>query len=210
MAIDQAHEQNNAYVKGDGGAVGLMDDTAALRRWSIAGPELSRLIQQFHTTVEGNDDANVKETHHEEYPSFQKVFTEQVKKVIEDMGNPFEEDSSDLIVLDTHDIMDSKVSDSLKSLESLGDTKFVEFVNRIKTPSMFYEPIKKNNIALFSRQCSPPLSKEKAAVQNMKEDCNLFSRLFISCQNRQCDLTDFFKHENQNSPPALAKNGQMH
>lgn len=47
-------------------------------------------------------------------------------------------------------------------------------------------------------------------MQNMKEDCNLFSRLFISCQNRQCDLTDFFKHENQNSPPALAKNGQMH
>ena len=81
MAIDQAHEQNNAYVKGDGGAVGLMDDTAALRRWSIAGPELSRLIQEFHTTVEGNDDANVKETHHEEYPSFQKVFKEQVLRL---------------------------------------------------------------------------------------------------------------------------------
>ena len=32
IAIDQAHEQNNASVKGDG-AVGLTENTAALRRW---------------------------------------------------------------------------------------------------------------------------------------------------------------------------------
>ena len=32
LAIDQAHEQNNASVKGDGGAAGLTEDHAALRR----------------------------------------------------------------------------------------------------------------------------------------------------------------------------------
>ena len=32
IAIDQAHEQNNASVKDDGGAVGLMENPAALRR----------------------------------------------------------------------------------------------------------------------------------------------------------------------------------
>ena len=31
MAIDQAHEQNNASVKGDGGAIGLTEDPSALR-----------------------------------------------------------------------------------------------------------------------------------------------------------------------------------
>ena len=30
FAIDQAHEQNNASVKGDGGAVGLTENPAAL------------------------------------------------------------------------------------------------------------------------------------------------------------------------------------
>ena len=29
IAIDQAHEQNNAIVKGDGGAIGLTEDPAA-------------------------------------------------------------------------------------------------------------------------------------------------------------------------------------
>ena len=44
MAIDQAHEQSNASVKGDGGAVGLTENPAALRRWMVSGPEMARLI----------------------------------------------------------------------------------------------------------------------------------------------------------------------
>ena len=37
VAIDQAHEQNNAAVKEDGGAVGLKEKPAALRRWMLCG-----------------------------------------------------------------------------------------------------------------------------------------------------------------------------
>ena len=53
MAIDQAHEQNNSIVKGDGGAVGLTQNPAALRRWMLAGPEITRLIQEFEKAVTG-------------------------------------------------------------------------------------------------------------------------------------------------------------
>ncbi len=48
------------------------------------------------------------------------------------------------------------------------------------------------------------------SLQTVKQDRNLFSSLFISCQNRQCDLNECFRHENQNSPPSLSQNGQMH
>ena len=44
IAIDQAHEQNNAVIKDDGGAIGLTEDPTALWRWMIAGPEVSRLV----------------------------------------------------------------------------------------------------------------------------------------------------------------------
>ena len=37
IPLDQAHDQNNAYVKGDGGAIGLTDNATALRRWMVAG-----------------------------------------------------------------------------------------------------------------------------------------------------------------------------
>ena len=38
IAIDQAHEQINTLVKGDGGTVGLTDNHSALLRWMVAGP----------------------------------------------------------------------------------------------------------------------------------------------------------------------------
>ena len=37
IAIDQAHEQNNKVVKGDGGAVGLLQNPKALLRWMVGG-----------------------------------------------------------------------------------------------------------------------------------------------------------------------------
>ena len=52
MALDQAHEQVNALVKGDGGVVGLTENPMALRRWMIAGPEVSRMIKQFEGTCD--------------------------------------------------------------------------------------------------------------------------------------------------------------
>ena len=52
LAIDQAHEQNNASVKDDGGAVGLTENPAALRRWMVSGPEMARVIAEFQATSE--------------------------------------------------------------------------------------------------------------------------------------------------------------
>ena len=38
IALDQAHEQLNCKLKGDGGAIGLFDSEEALKRWVVAGP----------------------------------------------------------------------------------------------------------------------------------------------------------------------------
>ena len=43
-----------------------------------------------------------------------------------------------------------------------------------------------------------------------KDDYQLFWRLFISYQNRQCDLQEIFKHENQTTPASLGSGGQLH
>ena len=51
IAIVQAHEQNNSSVKGDGGAVGLTDNPAALRHWMVSGPEMACLIGEFEVST---------------------------------------------------------------------------------------------------------------------------------------------------------------
>ena len=47
-------------------------------------------------------------------------------------------------------------------------------------------------------------------MQVLKEDCALFSRLYIASQNRNGDLDDFFKYENQPWPPSLVQAGNLH
>ena len=34
--------------------------------------------------------------------------------------------------------------------------------------------------------------------------------MFISCQNRECDLKEFFSHENQSFPASLSDGGKLH
>ena len=106
MAIDQCHEQNNATIKESGGAIGLMTNPAALRRWMVAGPEISRVVAKFEllqASSQINDDR-----HHEQHAGVQAAFLKEVKSlvaVIEEMVNPFMEESDDLLVLDTRDIL---------------------------------------------------------------------------------------------------------
>ena len=69
MAIDQAHEQNNAHVKGDGGDIGLFEDADALRRWTVTDPEVSRLSDEFETRTDA--DPKTEGKHHDETETVQ-------------------------------------------------------------------------------------------------------------------------------------------
>ena len=52
IAIGQGHEQNNAAVNDDVGAVGLTTNPAALKRWMVSGPEMARVIGEFEASTE--------------------------------------------------------------------------------------------------------------------------------------------------------------
>ena len=73
--------------------------------------------------------------------------------------------------------------------------------------STFYDPLKRNELRLFSRKSAPDVSLSKSKLQSIKDDYQLFSRLFISYQSRQCDLNEFFMYENQITPPPRSQNG---
>jgi len=38
----------------------------------------------------------------------------------------------------------------------------------------------------------------------MRNDLTLFARLYIGCQNREGNIDEFFRQENQTRPPALS------
>ena len=217
MAIDQCHEQNNAGIKGSGGAVGLTENPGALRRWMVAGPEIARIIEEFEDITTSEAQKRVQGTgnhHHEQQPGVQAAFLKDVRSltaVVEDMGNPFLEESKDLLVLDTKDIMDASVADTVRKVQSLGEEQYKKFVNeRLDQPTKpVTDIIPKNKLPLFSRPPVKTQSRQKMQLSALKSDCNLFSRLYVSCQTRDGDLDQFFTHENQAAPPSLSLGSKM-
>ncbi|KAK6178451.1 hypothetical protein SNE40_013240 [Patella caerulea] len=70
------------------------------------------------------------------------------------------------------------------------------------------DTIPRNKLVMFSK---PGTEKPKAGgrLPELKNDSALFSRLYIASQTREGDVDEFFRHENQSTPPSLATGGQM-
>ena len=174
IALDHAHEQINAVVKGDGGAVGLTENPAALRRWIVAGPELSRMIEEFEViyTVENSK-------HHEQTPAIQDAFAKDVVNLvssIEDLDNPFNESGEELVAMHTKEIMSEEVVNTIRNARNIGEQQLQTFLKeRFKERKKpLSEPIKKNNFPLLNNKTKKVRSKDKAKVAVLKVDCALF------------------------------------
>ena len=90
IALDQNHEQENATIKGVGGAVGLTEDESRLQQWLVCGPEIARLIEEFEG--DDNTDSDFIDKHHDSSASTQLQFYKDVKTfllALETSGNPF-------------------------------------------------------------------------------------------------------------------------
>ena len=208
LAHDQIHEKLNAVVKGDGGVVGITENEEALKRWTVAGPEIARILNDYEVTFDRKQ-KGASDLHHEQHPSTQRRFAMNVRNVttcIDEKGNPFLEDSADLLTLHTKIIMPPEVVESVKCAEATGHTQWEAFARR--EPSHFHDAIPRNNLPLFASH-GKQYSKKTSQLAYAKDDVNLFSRLYISCQNREGDVDTFFSHENHAWPPSLAENGEM-
>ena len=151
--------------------------------------------------------------HHEQTPSIQKTFARQVSsrvEVITDMGNPFIEESQELMHLDTRDVMDEEAAKSVRRAEELGVQQYQVFDEErlVNGSKPLGDPIKKNKLQVFGQP--PARDKSKSKLQSLKSDCSIFSRLYIACQSRDGDdLNEFFRHENQRCPPTLSQDSKL-
>ena len=171
----------------------------------VAGPELARLVKEYEASSELKSKVDVR--HHEETPSAQSKFVEQVQSltsVISETGNPFLEESSDLLVLDTKDIVDPGIAKKLKEFRETGEQQFSSFWNKLynNDTKFFHDTIHRNNFTFFSI-----LHEKEGPGNRVKLDRNLFSRLFIASQTRAVDLDEF---ENSPFPASLSENGNVY
>ena len=85
--------------------------------------------------------------HHEEGFSTQSNFKEQamtMADIIKDLGNPFSDNSDELIALETRNVMDATVVNTIRTLESLGQEQYQRYRQAViidQTQSI-HDPIK--------------------------------------------------------------------
>ncbi len=129
---------------------------------------------------------------------------------IEEMGNLFSDDSSDLVTLHTNVIMPEKVVDAIKSAEEMGAEQYQTFTEEQLggTSNLSMTP--------FTRTIGLCLSRDRRKIPEavlkkttMKSDVRLFSKMYNTCQSREGELDFFFEHENHPWPPAFADNNSL-
>ena len=214
MPIDQAHVQNNELVKGTGGAVGLTENTSAFKKWMVAGPEQARLLTEFEEQYMEDFEDGDHHHHHEEGMSTQNTFRKQARslvQVINEMSNPFQDDGPELLALDTRNIIDDSVINTVRTIEAVGKDQYETYKKSVITDmtQSIHSTIKKNALPLFRSPSPKTKSKKAGQVSMLRDDVALFSRLYIVMQHRECDMDIFFKHENHPHPPSLSDNGKL-
>lgn len=212
IPIDQAHEQNNKVVKGSGGAVGLTENPSAFRKWMVSGPEQARLLKEFQDNYIPNQDKSYH--HHEEGFATQKTFKEQslsLYTVIKDFGNPFMDVNDELLALDTRNVLDESVVNTVRTVQSVGQDQYEKYCESVISDCTrsIHEPIKKNSLALFRTPIQKINTEDKGKLSLLKTDVSLFSQLYIVMQHRKSDMSTFFSHENHHFPPSLSDNGNL-
>ena len=96
----------------------------------VVGPEVSRVVEEFHKELD-HCTCKINTNHHDQTPTVQANFGKDVLSLIsvmEDLGNPFEEESTDFLVLDSKEIADHAAEETVKNVQRLGQEQFHAFV----------------------------------------------------------------------------------
>ena len=145
--------------------MGLTDNPTALWRWMMAGPEIAGLIREFKDEPEFHNRPQ-NTWHHDQSASVQSTFDKDVQSMInvmEDFGNPFNEESQDLLVLDTKEIAPPAAIDAIRRAHEVGKLHFDNFVRerQVERTKPLEDAIQRHKLKIFGQ---PPkvLGKRKA------------------------------------------------
>ncbi|XP_052123378.1 uncharacterized protein LOC127749403 [Frankliniella occidentalis] len=212
ISLDQAHEQLNATLKGNGGVVGLTDSPSALLNWILFAPEIADIVDKFEQNTFNFDPDS--DAHHFDTESARSNFLRDktaLEEYFENTGNPFAEEGINLYNFDTRRCASADVVDTFLNLEAKGNEQYLKYTQeRLVTGEVsIHAPIKQNKFPTFAKNMRPANKNQnqKEQIKALKDESELFGKLFVAIsRGRPSDLNLFFSHENTDIPPSLFLN----
>ena len=125
----------------------------------IIRPGMARLVRDFEGTKEFDE-----YMYHEQYGKFQSYFKSDVIALLdsfEHLGNPFLEDSGEMLDLDQSLVMPTDVVNDMRRVKDIGLQLYTTFLNnRIRSQKeAFTARIQKTNLKLFKYSLREPRQK---------------------------------------------------
>jgi len=111
---------------------------------------------------------------------------QSVIRMMEDFENSFEDDSQDMLVLDTKEIAAQPgAADAVFRAHKVGQVPFDNFVRErlVERTKSTEDAIHRNKLKIFSQPASKPQAKGKQHRMTWTS-----SRLYVRCQNRDGKL----------------------
>ena len=106
--------------------------------------------------------------------------------------------------------MHPDVSKSYRSMEELGTTQFLKFMQErlVECTESINKPLKRNNAYTYSNLPKAVVAKEDMTIAHLKHDSHTLFRALtaITTSDRDVSIESILQHENQPFPPSLSDN----
>ena len=132
----------------------------------------------------------------------------QLREAFEEFGNPFLDNSSDLMSFGTNPLSSKEQIKCLYKIKVAGKQQFKGYWNEtvVNNTSAISDTVKNNKFEMFSTSKSKNPSKLHQKLKLVKNNVGLLSCHFIVSQARNGDLDTFLAQENQETSPSLSEN----
>ena len=129
MHVDQSHEHSIQFLKEDSGAKGLYEQQECKEVIELSKHEVLRAIDELECACFSESTPNETLEHPESSVADQKKFIKHLNALCDlvkegTVVNPLNETSSELITLDTGEVMDPAIVDCLKNAPTIGKNMF--------------------------------------------------------------------------------------
>ena len=128
-----------------------MSDECVFTEWAVAGPQISRISTEFETGILTRKSAVLKPQN--QSPIDQQRFVAHTKTPViafQEAGNHLDEDSHEVVIIDTRGVMPDNVARIIMGAHGEGKKQHGDFVaNRLPSTAVaFHAPITMNKINL--------------------------------------------------------------
>lgn len=190
---DHAIEHENKTMKIQGGLKGLTQQPAAMARWFLIAPELSRLAGEAEALVGIQTHSSMH--HHDLSKAVINRFNENVKKLKEVFkeNDPFSNEETELVNIITKAVMPGPVKDAVLTRDKVGQDLFSAFVKEriVERKLSVWSPMTKLNLQTWKTTRSTKKSKTTSGAAALKDDRALFARFLVVVLSRpEIDLKE--------------------